>query len=372
MKILLLGGTGAMGIPLSRMLLENGHDVTITSRRNLNNNEGVVFVKGNALELDFVSQLMQTHYDVVVDFMVRTEKGTKAAMDIILPSCGQYIFISTSRVFAPIDIKNGERITEESPRLLDVCKDIQYVESNEYAIEKAREENLFFKSEYKNWTIVRPTLTYNTHRLQFAYGEKEDWLFRVLNGQSLVFPKDMENVKTAMVHGNDVAKVIFKLIGNKKALGVAVNVVSEEFKTWGEIFSIYKKVIEKHTGKKVNVVYVEKALDLANIIGNYYQVKYARSIDRCFSNRKLKTIIDNVEFIPMEKGLANCLDAFLEDPRFLSINWRNQACYDKICKEWTPLNFMPSRKVVFSYLCCRCRLEWILKILHGLKRMLIK
>lgn len=367
MKVLLLGGTGAIGVPLSQMLAENGHDVTVTSRRSLQKKD-ITFVRGNALEISFVTRLMQTHYDVVVDFMVRSEAETKAIMDIILPSCGQYIFLSSSRVFAPIKMENGERITEKSPRLLDVCKDRLYVEGHEYAIEKAREENLFFTSRYKNWTVVRPTLTYNTHRLQLAYGEKEDWLFRVLNGQSIVFPKDMKDIKTAMVHGDDVAKAIFKLIGNKKALGVAVNVVSEEFRTWGEIFDIYRKVIEEQTGRKMKVVYVNKALDLAKELGNYYQVKYARAIDRCFSNELLKTLED-IEFTPMEKGLTSCLNIFLETPQFISIDWRRQADYDRICKEWTPFNLMPSKRVIISYLCWRCHIGWVLKIVHRLKRM---
>lgn len=367
MKVLLLGGTGAMGVPLSQMLAENGHDVTVTSRRSLQKKD-ITFVKGNALELSFVTKLMQTHYDVVVDFMVRSEAGTKTIMNIILPSCGQYIFLSSSRVFAPINMENGERITERSPRLLDVCKDRPYVESREYAIEKAREENLFFRSHYKNWTVIRPTLTYNTHRLQLAYGEKEDWLFRVLNGQSVVFPKDMKDVKTAMVHGDDVAKAISKLIGNKKALGVAVNVVSEEFRTWGEILDIYRKVIEKQTGKKMKVVYVDRALDLAKELGNYYQVKYARAVDRRFSNELLKTLED-IEFTPMEKGLTSCLNTFLETPQFVSIDWRRQVCYDRICKEWTPFNLMPSKKMTISYLCRRCHAEWVLKIVHRLKQI---
>lgn len=367
MKVLLLGGTGAIGVPLSQILVENGHDVTVTSRKNLKK-KYITFVKGNALEFSFVTRLIQTHYDVIVDFMVRSELETKAIMDIILPSCGQYIFLSSSRVFAPINIENGKRITEKSPRLFDVCKDIPYVKSHEYAIEKAREENLFFKSCYKNWTVVRPTLTYNTHRLQLAYGEKEDWLFRALNGQSVVFPKDMKNVKTAMVHGDDVAKAIFKLIGNKKAFGIAVNVVSEEFKTWGEILDIYQKVIEKRTDRKMKVVYIDKSLNLAKELGNYYQVKYARSIDRCFSNELLKSIED-IEFTPMEKGLTSCLNTFLETPQFASIDWRKQACYDRICKEWTPFNFMPTKRAVVSYLCRRCHVGWILKIVHKLKRI---
>lgn len=153
MKILLLGGTGAMGVPLCRLMKKEGHNITVTSRNN-HRMEGISFVKGNAMEINFISKLLEVHYDAVVDFMIRSEEGTKAVMDIILRNCDQYIFLSSSRVFAPINIEDGERITENTPRLLDVCGDNKYTSSNEYAIEKAREENLFFKSNYRNWTIV--------------------------------------------------------------------------------------------------------------------------------------------------------------------------------------------------------------------------
>ena len=329
MNILLLGGTGSMGIPLCRMLRECGHKVVVTSRSEHSEN-GVCFIRGNALDVNFLTQLMKNHYDVVVDFMVRSENGTRTAMDIILPFCDQYIFLSSSRVFAPINNIGEEFITENSPRLLDVCNDKQYVESNEYAIEKAREENLFFESKYKNWTIVRPTLTYNAYRLQFAYGEKEDWLFRVLHDQSVIIPKDMENVKTAMVCGCDVAKAILGLIGNKKALGEAVNVVSEEYMTWGEIFEVYKAILEKRLGRRIKVVYVKSSLNLSKSLGNYYQVKYARGINRCFSNKKLKFLIGDISFIPMKDGLEKCVSDFLNDVRFQTIDWKRQACYDKI------------------------------------------
>ena len=360
-----------MGVPLFNLLAEKGYDVTVTSRSN-HKKEGVTFIKGNALDINFIFQLMKEYYDVVVDFMVRTEEGTKAVMDIILPFCGQYLFLSSSRVFAPVAINEGKRITEESPRLLDVCMDDTYKKSHEYAIEKAREENLFFNSEYKNWTIVRPTLTYNTHRLQFAYGEKEDWLFRVLNGQSIVFPEDMKNVKTSMVFGDDVAKAIFKLIGNSKALGTTVNVVSEEFVTWEEVLNIYKEFIEQKIGIKIKVVYIKRFSELTKSLGNYYQVKYARAVDRAFSNQKLNQLIGPTEFTSIKEGLTQCMNVFLTDRNFRQIDWRKQAYYDKICHEKTPLQFIPFRKDAITYFCYRNKLGWALGTYHKLKYNLKK
>lgn len=369
MKILLLGGTGAMGVPLCRLMKKEGHNITVTSRNN-HRMEGISFVKGNAMEINFISKLLEVHYDAVVDFMIRSEEGTKAVMDIILRNCDQYIFLSSSRVFAPINIEDGERITENTPRLLDVCGDNKYTSSNEYAIEKAREENLFFKSNYRNWTIVRPTLTYNINKFQFAYGEKEDWLFRVLNNHSIVFPKDMVNVKTTMVYGDDVAMAISKLIGNKKALGKAVNIVSEEYMTWGDILNIYKEVIEKKQVKKLKVVYIDNIEKLTKLTENYYQVKYARAVDRCFSNKGLKEIVGNSDFISIKTGLTKSMTEFLENIHFQEINWKKQALYDKICNEKFSCKTMSSMKDTLRYLSYRYIADWILLIIRKIKFIL--
>ncbi|MEO2263754.1 hypothetical protein [Dorea sp. YH-dor228] len=56
-------------------------------------------------------------------------------------------------------------MTEESPRLLDVCRDADYLKTEEYALKKAKEED-FLKQKGKNWTIVRPSITYNSERLR--------------------------------------------------------------------------------------------------------------------------------------------------------------------------------------------------------------
>lgn len=359
MNIILLGGTGAIGVSLCNFLKIEGHNIYVTTRKIYKDKDGINYITGNAIDISFLSELMKSHYDCVIDFMIRSEENTQRAMDVILPSCKQYIFLSSSRVFAPVDVNKGERITENSPKLLDTCKDVNYKNSKEYAIEKAREENLFYLSKYKNWTIVRPTLTYNTYRLQLAYGEKEDWLFRLLNGKSIIFPKNMVNIKTSMVHGDDVAKAILKLIGNPQALSNTFNIVSNESITWGEVLEIYTKLIEKRTGTKARIHYIENYTQLTKNLGNYYQVKYARAVDRCFSNDKLIQLIGPINFIPVKEGLTSCLNKFLNDIKFQEINWYRQAYYDKICNEFTSFKLMPSIKIAIKYFFYRIGLKRI-------------
>ena len=57
--------------------------------------------------------------------------------DLILNSVGQYLFLSSARVYA----QSETPLTEDSPRLLDVTTDAAYLKTTEYALEKARSEN---------------------------------------------------------------------------------------------------------------------------------------------------------------------------------------------------------------------------------------
>lgn len=242
MKILIFGGTGAMGTPLVELLANQGNDVYVTSRKLRKYiGENIHCIVGNAHEMNFVREILKKHYDVLVDFMNYRMTELQERLNLILNSVGQYIFISSCRVFS----ESQTPITEDTPRLLDVCKDKEYLATEEYALVKAREENLIFASENKNWTIVRPTITYNSYRLQLGCYELDEWLARVLQGKPIVFYDDLADKLTSMTYGGDVANGICYLIGNPQALGEAVNIASPESKTWGEILNIYNDALEK-------------------------------------------------------------------------------------------------------------------------------
>ncbi len=245
MRILIFGGTGAMGMPLIKLLSEQGHEVYVTSRKERSSEQtDVHYICGNAHEMAFISGILKEPYDVLVDFMSYRLPELQERLDLILDSVGQYIFLSSCRVYA----ESKTPITEETPRLLDVCKDKEYLSTEEYALDKAREENLIFASERKNWTIVRPTVTYNSRRLQLGCYELDEWLGRALQGKPLVFYDDLADKLTSMTYGGDVAKGIGYLIGRPQALGEAVNIASPESKTWGEILNIYKNALEESWG----------------------------------------------------------------------------------------------------------------------------
>ena len=275
--------------------------------------------------------MSQRHWDTVVDFMVWGSEFARVA-PLMLEATDQYVFISSARVYAQTE----DLITEDTPRLLDVCTDKEYLKTNEYALAKAREEDLLLKSGQKNFTIVRPTITYNKNRLQLGVLEKENWIYRALHGRSIVFSKDIAEKVTTMTYGDDVAKGIASLVGKEDARGEVFHITSPQSLLWSEVLEIYLMVLEEHLGYRPNVVMTEKSTNL-QFKERIYQVIYCRYFNRTFDNRKIAKFCDPNEFKQPQDGLGDCLRQFLATPKFGSIDWVLEAVNDRAAGERTPL-----------------------------------
>lgn len=351
-SVLLLGGTGAMGRPLQVFLREAGYSVFVTSRRD-HRDDKVTFFKGDANDEGFLGGVLsQRRFDAVVDFMIHSATAFPRVLQTILPRTEQYVFVSSARVYAPSD----GALTESSPRILDVCTDRDYLQTDEYALSKARQENMLqsYGGVYKNWTIVRPSITYNTDRLQYPLGEKEEWLYRALQGRSVVIPDNMPNIYTTLTRGDDVAAALAKMICNPKALGETVHIAGAPAITWREVMEIYDGVLRELKGINLRIKYVEGYEKLAKDLGRYYQIKYARAVNRRFDNGKLESIAGKFDFIPPQTGLRACLSSFLNgNGKFGDVSWRAEAYFDRISRERSSLAKFGSVKRKFAYLVAR-------------------
>ena len=334
MKILVLGGTGAMGVDLVKILAKRGEKVTVTSRSERKSEfENVKYVKGNAHDTAFLKALLNESFDAIVDFMAYNTEEFKARRDLLLDATHQYLFLSSSRVYA--DSKRP--ITEDSPRLLDSTADSEYPKTDEYALTKARQENLLRKSGKKNWTIIRPYITYSNQRLQLGVYEKELWLFRALNDRTVLFPKGIAEKYTTMTYGEDVAKGISKLIGNEKAMGEAFHITTDKAIKWDDVLAIYKRVFKDVTGRDLKVKYADDPRSIYEVMGNKYQVIYDRLFDRRFNNEKFLKTAGECDFVSPENGLEKCLREFLCTPEFREIPSKIQAYMDREMEERTSL-----------------------------------
>ena len=346
MDILILGGTGAMGTPLVDILSKNSdNNIYVTSRQQNRNKSNVTYLQGNAKDDVFFYTVLNRIYDVIVDFMVYETDEFRKRLPKLLEHTKQYFFFSSSRCYAN---SNG-RITETSPRLVDSCTDQEYLSTDEYGLAKGREENLLMESGRKNWTIIRPYITYNSQRIQLGVYEKENWLKRALEGRTIVLPKDIAERKTSLTYGPDVASAIVNLIGNENAFGEAFHITTQESHTWGEILKFYCQKIYEKTGKKPKVKIVEDSKGLQTV-WNKWQIIYDRLFDREFDNSKIESVCEKFVYKSTFEGLDECLTEFLANQKWLRMNWYYEAWCDRQTREITLLQEIEGKKNKLRYI----------------------
>ena len=228
MNILVLGGTGAMGIHIVKILSQQGHHVFCTSRIEREQERNITYIVGDAHNMIFMKSLLnKKYYNAIIDFMTYTTNDFRIRYESLLGATDQYFFLSSSRVYADDSI-----ITEDSPLILDTIKDKKYLKTDEYALCKARQEVILKKSGKNNFTIIRPYITYSENRLQLGVLDKDTFIYRALKGRPIVISDDIMQHVTTLTYGYDVATCIARLIGNVKAFGEAFHITMGQSIRW--------------------------------------------------------------------------------------------------------------------------------------------
>lgn len=347
MKVIILGGTGAIGNHLMKILSDKGFDVFVTTRKSKLNHDNITYIEGNALDDNFINSILNQHWDVIVDFMLYSNNQFYKRFESYLKATNQYIFTSSARVYAD----NNDSLVEESPRLLDVSEDTYFLSIDEYSLNKARQEDMLKKSSFSNWTIIRPYITYSHNRLQLGVFEKEEWLYRVLKGRTIVFPEELKDKYTTLTYGYDVANGISSIINNNTTNKKVFHIANNQAVKWSDVISIYQNSIEKYTGKRPRVKYIS----LNNFLcfrseNSKYQLLYDRMYNRKFDNTAISKFVDVDSFCDLETGLDKCIKSFLEKGSFSSLNWPHEAMKDRFTSEFVKITEIAGFKNMLRYL----------------------
>ena len=337
-----------MGAHLKEILVDSGNDVYITSRKQHEGGKHLKYLHGNAHDIEFLSLVLQKEWDAIVDFMVYSTQEFKQRVDMLLNSTKQYIFISSSRVYADSDLP----ITEKSSRLLDSSVDKSFLATDEYSLKKAREEDVLKKHLRSNYTIIRPYITYSEQRLQLEDLEIQQWLPRAIDGRSIVISEDIADRLTTLTYGRDVAKGIAALIGNEQAIGETFHITCGESIRWRDVLSIYLDTIQECTGVRPKVRWIKKSFKVKSEESKY-QVLYDRLYDRIFDNSKIRAVVPSLSFTPPNKGLKKCLGSFLQSGAAKHFSVGTEAVMDRISGERMRFSSFNSYAQFFKYLMYR-------------------
>lgn len=292
-KVLLLGGTGAIGENLGEVLNKKGYMVYVTSRKYRKNAENVHYIQGNAKDTAFLKKLLNEYkVDIIFDFMLYTVEQFQGRYELLLSSCKQYFFVSSQRVYA--DVYNSkEELDEHCLRKVDSI-DEKWKKDN-YGYVKGLEENILFGSIYKNWTIVRMSITFSKNRFQFGPLDNFD-VVRAIRSQCSGIPDTLVNTYTTLTYGVDAANLLEMFILHENAYSEVFNISSKEFYTWGEVADIYKEVF----GMNYKIISEKEYL----IATNTKNMMLDRSLDRKIDTSKFwKVVKGNYTCHSLKEGL---------------------------------------------------------------------
>lgn len=364
-QILILGGTGAMGKNLVGVLKQQDNlRIVVTSRQKYKDTGNVYYRQGNAHDIEWLSHILQEReWDAIVDFMVYTTEEFKYRASKLLDATKQYVYISSARVYAD---SGQDLITEESPRLLDVSQDKEYLQTDEYALAKARQENVLINNEQKNWTIIRPYITFSDNRLQFGVVEKEQWLIPALNHRPIVFSKDIAEHYTTMTDGMVVAKCIAALLTNPKAKGEIFHIASNESHRWQDILKWYIDVIQEETCIMPKVYYTNE-WDF-RLGGGKYQLIYDRLCSRRFDNSKICKFVSPETFEPVEECLKRAIKTFIRDYQSNETDLNQDLEYTRgiITNDFLPIRKIRGRKRKIKVIAYKMHIYKFLKYIYHL------
>lgn len=298
-KVLLIGGGGTLGTYTAQELLKQGHSVDIICLEDkTSDDENIKFYKGKA-NLDYLSEFLKNRmYDGIVNFIHYPDIEEYPPVHSLLTVHTKHLIVLSSyRVYAD----EQHPVTETSPMLLDVSTDKEFVETEKYAISKAKLEK-YLNSECKgqNWTVVRPVISFSKIRFDLVIYCGHDLLKKIRNGEIIPLPIEAKELTAGLDWAGNSGKLIANLLFKEECFCEAYTVSSAQNLTWGKVAELYTELL----GAKFSWVSLEEFRKATNDY-NLYALLYDRLFDRNIDNRKIlkATGLTNNDFISVKDGL---------------------------------------------------------------------
>ncbi len=326
MKLLFIGGTGLISSACSDLAVERGHELFLVNR----SSSAKYPVPQNAMVLQadihadrsHLSALLAGHrFDAVVDFIAFAPEDIERDISLFRDKTEQFVFISSASAYQK-PVKNY-LITEETPL------ENPYWDYSRNKI--ACEEKLM--NEYREngfpVTIIRPSHTYGPSQIPLCVGS---WLHpwtlvdRMKQGKPVIVPGDGTSL-WVLTWNADFAKGLAGLLGNKKAIGQAFQITSDEVLSWNQIYLEAYQAL----GLALHVVHIPSDLiaayddhALGSLIGD-------KSNSVVFDNSKIKRFVSDFNCeVDWAEGLRRSLAWFEAHPEFQTIDHEANAKWDKI------------------------------------------
>ena len=298
-KVLLIAGGGTLGTYVTEELVERGIATDVICLEEYKNSELVTYYR-EKVTFDYISEFLKgKQYSAIVDFLHYIDvKEYERVYNLYSLHTEQIVYLSSYRVYA-----NEEHpIKETSPTWLDVEMDEEFVNTENYAMPKLRCEAFLKSKSQKNWTIVRPVISFSDKRFDLFMYTGSSIISRVKNKEKIVMPIEVRNTTAGIDWAGNSGKLMGKLLMNEKALGEEYTISSGQNLTWGEMSDIYNEVF----GIEIDWVSMEDFIKYGpDMSGNKWGLKYDRVLDRSVDVSKVlkDTGTKKEDFKPIKEAL---------------------------------------------------------------------
>jgi nucleoside-diphosphate-sugar epimerase len=215
MRILIMGGTRFIGVYLTRILMEQGHEVVLFNRGNKPAPvEGVQQIQGDRTDAaQLKDKLSSEQFDAVFDNNGRELSDTQPLAEIFKDRVQHFVYVSSAGVYLKSD-------------------QMPHVEGDPVD-PKSRHKGKFETETYLAeagipFTSIRPVYIYGPQN----YNDLEAWFFdRIVRDRPVPVPGNGMHL-TQFGHVQDLAAAMAAVLGNSQAIGQIYNISGDRAVTF--------------------------------------------------------------------------------------------------------------------------------------------
>ena len=210
-----MGGTRFIGVYLTKILVEQGHEVVLFNRgKKPAPVEGLQQIHGDRTDASQLKEkLSQEQFDAIFDNNGRELSDTQPLAEIFKDRVKHFVYMSSAGVYLKTDQlphREGDPVDPKSRH-------------------KGKHETEAFLAQLGlPWTSIRPTYIYGPQN----YNDLEAWFFdRIVRDRPIPIPGNGFHI-TQFGHCKDLATAMSKVLGNDAAVGQIYNVSGDRFVTF--------------------------------------------------------------------------------------------------------------------------------------------